>query len=220
MSEWWTYRPEDFLLFSPRVYWRLVETYNAEIWPLQLLALVAGLALPVLALLRPASARIAVPLILAAAWLTVAWAFHWSRYATINWAAVYIAAAFAIQALLLLAALALDGLRLRSSGSPLGFGLIGLALLYPVVTCLAGRSWAAAEVFGTASDPTAIATLGILLLSENVYRYVLLPVPLAWCLFSGATLSAMDDPLFWVPPAAATLALTGIAAGRAHRAPI
>ena len=25
MSEWWTYRPEDFLLFSPRVYWRMFD---------------------------------------------------------------------------------------------------------------------------------------------------------------------------------------------------
>jgi hypothetical protein len=28
MSEWWTYRPEDFLLFSPRVYWRMFELQN------------------------------------------------------------------------------------------------------------------------------------------------------------------------------------------------
>ena len=37
MSEWWTYRPEDFLLFSPRVYWRMFELHNAALWPLQLL---------------------------------------------------------------------------------------------------------------------------------------------------------------------------------------
>ena len=33
MSEWWTYRPSDFLLFAPRTYYRLFELYNAEIWP-------------------------------------------------------------------------------------------------------------------------------------------------------------------------------------------
>ena len=43
MSEWWTYRPEDFLLFSPRVYWRMFELHNAALWPLQVLALAAGL---------------------------------------------------------------------------------------------------------------------------------------------------------------------------------
>ena len=43
MSEWWTYRPEDFLLFSPRVYWRMFELHNAALWPLHVLTLAAGL---------------------------------------------------------------------------------------------------------------------------------------------------------------------------------
>ena len=33
MSEWWTYRLSDFLMFSPRTYYRLFELYNAEVWP-------------------------------------------------------------------------------------------------------------------------------------------------------------------------------------------
>ena len=39
MSEWWTYRAEDFLLFSPRVYWRMFELHNTALWPLHLLDL-------------------------------------------------------------------------------------------------------------------------------------------------------------------------------------
>ena len=27
MSEWWTYRAVNFLLFSPRVYWRMFELH-------------------------------------------------------------------------------------------------------------------------------------------------------------------------------------------------
>ena len=34
MSEWWTYRLDDFLLFSPRVYWRMFELANAALFPL------------------------------------------------------------------------------------------------------------------------------------------------------------------------------------------
>lgn len=34
MSEWWTYRLSDFLMFSPATYWRMVERYNREVWPL------------------------------------------------------------------------------------------------------------------------------------------------------------------------------------------
>ena len=54
-SEWWTYSLRDFLLFSPRTYYRLFELYNAAIWPAQIVAL--GLGLAVLALLRRAGSR-------------------------------------------------------------------------------------------------------------------------------------------------------------------
>ena len=45
MSEWWTYTLSDFLLFSPRTYYRLFELYNAEIWPAQIVALTLGVVL-------------------------------------------------------------------------------------------------------------------------------------------------------------------------------
>ncbi len=45
MSEWWTYRLEDFLLFSPRVYWRMFELHNEAVWPLQIATLLLGAAI-------------------------------------------------------------------------------------------------------------------------------------------------------------------------------
>ena len=90
MSEWWTYRPEDFLLFAPRVYWRLFELHNAAVWPLQIPALLLGATILVgLVRPRPWSGRITAG-VLAAAWAFVAWTFLWHRYATINWAAAYV----------------------------------------------------------------------------------------------------------------------------------
>ena len=44
MSEWWTYRLDSFLMFSPRTYARLLEQANADLWPLQPLAVALGLA--------------------------------------------------------------------------------------------------------------------------------------------------------------------------------
>ena len=44
MSEWWTYSLLDFLLFSPRTYYRLFELYNLAVWPWHVLAIVLGLA--------------------------------------------------------------------------------------------------------------------------------------------------------------------------------
>ena len=34
--EWWSYASRDFLLFSPRVYWRMFELHNEALWPLPL----------------------------------------------------------------------------------------------------------------------------------------------------------------------------------------
>ncbi len=43
MSEWWTYTLSDFLLFSPRVYYRLLELHNHALWPAHLLTIARGL---------------------------------------------------------------------------------------------------------------------------------------------------------------------------------
>jgi NADP-dependent 3-hydroxy acid dehydrogenase YdfG len=42
MTEWWTYRLSDFLMFSARTYRRLFELYNTEVWPLPVVAFIGG----------------------------------------------------------------------------------------------------------------------------------------------------------------------------------
>lgn len=193
MSEWWTYRLSDFLMFSPTTYWRLVERYNREVWPLQLPMLGAGLALLWLAAARrPMAGRVAAPA-LAAAWLWVGWAFHWQRYAPINWAAEYFAAAFAVQAALLLA-FAIFGSRghataTRSLARPIGLALAGGGvLLYPLAGLLAGRPWGQVEVFGLMPEPTALATLGLLLATGKPHRGWLALIPALSLMAGWATL--------------------------------
>src|SRR5882724_10092424 len=102
MSEWWTYRPEDFLLFSQRAYWRLFELHNAALWPLHLLTLAAAAAIVLLVLRPPPGHGRWIALLLALIWVLVGWSFLWSRYATINWAIGYVAPFFALQAAFLL----------------------------------------------------------------------------------------------------------------------
>lgn len=212
MSEWWTYSLRDLLLFSPNTYYRLFELYNIEWWPLQIFALALGMT--VLLLLRNGSdqARKAIGVILALCWLWLAWAYHWQRYAPINWAASYYAAAFALEALLLLwlgvmraqPDMVEAGIKNRRSGMV----LFAFALLaYPLLALLPGRSWTQAELFGMAPDPTALATLALLLLGNSRTAWWLFPVPVVWCLISGATLWAMASPDFWLPPLAALLAI-------------
>src|SRR5262245_18153505 len=98
MSEWWTYTLTDFLLFSPRTYYRLFELTNTDVWPLQLVTLTLGAAIAFLVWRVSAWSGRAVASILAALWLFVAWAYLLERYDTINWAARYFAIAFVLQA--------------------------------------------------------------------------------------------------------------------------
>src|ERR1700752_2436486 len=128
MSEWWTYRAEDFLLFSPRVYWRMFELHNAALWPLHVVTLAAGLIVMLLIARRPGSGARWLALILAIIWIFVGWSFLWNRYATINWAAAYIAPAFAIEGVLLLVSGAwLDTLTFDRRGPARGIGYFMLA---------------------------------------------------------------------------------------------
>jgi len=129
MTEWWTYRPSDFLLFSARTYYRLFELYNDDLWPAQAVTVGLGLALWLALRQRRDWAPRMAYLLLGAAWLWVAWAFHWQRFALINWAATGFAVAFAVEGLLLLA-WALSGATERIPAAQGRSRSIGLAVLF------------------------------------------------------------------------------------------
>jgi len=212
MSEWWTYRAEDFLLFSPRVYWRMFELHNAALWPLHVLTLAAGFVIILLIAWRPGTGARWPALILAILWAFVGWSFLWNRYATINWAAAYIAPAFFVEGALLIVVSFLHGLAFDRHGPAgwIGYLILTFALAgQPLLALLQGRGWASSEVFGIAPDPTVIATLGVLLLARGRLLPVLLPIPVLWCLLSGITLHTMGEPQAWAPYA--TLALAAAA---------
>jgi hypothetical protein len=216
MSEWWTYRLADFLLFSPGTYYRLFELHNNAVWPAQLVAALTGLAILALILFKPPRAGRTIAALLAAAWIFVGWTFLMARYADINFAATYFSWAFFAQAALLAASGVGFG-RLQPSPSDttlagkIGIGLIAFALLaYPFLGALAGRKWSEVELFGIAPDPTALLTLGVLLAARRM-PWELAIVPALWCIVTGATLWVMENPAAIVMPAAALLTL-GLAA--------
>ncbi len=227
MSVWLTYSLSDFLLFSPQTYFRLLELYNRAVWPAQLVAVALGMA--VLALLRRpdlGSGR-AICAILAACWSWVAWAYLHRRYATINWAADHAAIGFALQAAMLLAVAALGRPRFRV-GADLG-GLAGLALLLtglvllPLLGPALGRPWTQVQLFGLAPDPTAVATLGVVLLAARRRHLVLLAVPLLWTGIGALTLWAMQAAETWAMIVAGAVALAVLPwrlAGRQVRAEV
>ncbi len=222
MTEWWTYGLSDFLLFSPRTYYRLIERYNVAVWPAHVLTI--GLGLGMLGALRrptPAWNR-AIAAVLAALWAWVAWGFVRQRYAEINWSVTYFVWLFAIEAVLLGWLGAVRGwLTLRPArdmAGRLGAALVAVSVVfYPLFAALAGRDWRQAEVFGLTPDPTVIGTLGILLLAEPPRR-TLVVAPLLLAAISGATLWAMGSPERWVMLAALALALLGLRRDSSSRA--
>ena len=211
MSEWLTYSLSELLLFSPRTYYRLFALYNVAIWPAQIVAAVLGLA--TLALMRTGGEwrGRGVAAILAACWLWVAWAYLLTRYDSINWAAKYFAVGFAIEALLLIwTGLIRNRLLLHrpadaAGGAGLGLFLFAL-LVQPLIGPLVGREWVQVEIFGIAPDPTAVATLGVLLTAQRPAWHLFL-IPLIWCAISGATLWAMQSPDALLMPTAAVVIL-------------
>lgn len=217
MSEWWTYDLSDFLLFSHRVYLRLFELHNTATWPAQVATLMIGAAILFAAVKPHPLARRLVPLILGVIWLWVAWAFFGVRYATINWAAPHVAVVFALQGVALCAIGIGPGLALAADQHRTTTGRAGLLMLavgvlfYPLIAPALGRPVAAAEFFGIAPDPTAIATLAILSLSAGSARWLLMVVPLLWSLTTGLTLWTMGAAEAFVAPVCALICIVVIA---------
>jgi hypothetical protein len=210
MSEWWTYSLSDFLLFSPRTYYRLIELYNVAVWPWQIAGVAAGIA-AVVSLRRETHADRVAPLVLAACWAWIAWAFHFERYAQINWAAQWFSLASAMQAMLLLG-FAVPGTSIRPNR---GRAALAAALLvivcYPLLAPLSGRPWTTSEAFGTMPDPTALVTLVLALQMQGRSRWLLAAIPLAWCAIAAATLVALGSAQAYVIAAATLVALaTGL----------
>lgn len=220
MSEWWTYSLQDLLMFSPQTYYRLFERINADLWPAHLLALALGASTLLLFGRQRDRATPWVFAILAVGWGSVAWSYFWARYANINLAAPWFALAFAVESLLLiwmgLSQRRFSIARTSSLRQRAALGLLVFALgIYPLIGLALGRSWTQAEVIGLAPDPTALATLGVLLLTGTRSFWVLAPIPILWCLISGATLWAMAAPDFFIAPGLALLAALLASLGRA-----
>lgn len=220
MSEWWTYRLEDFLMFAPATYQRMFALYNAQVWPAQLPALALGVAVLWTLACRPSRWRWAC-LLVAAGWLWTAWAFHWRRYAGIHSAAPWFAAGFALQALVL-AWIARPGSpwRMRADAAwprAIGLGLLGFAVLVqPWAALVFERPWQQAALFGLTPDATAVGTLGLLVLLQRPGPW---PgqagpclLPLLWCAVSAATLGTMAMPAWHWMAYAPLLALAAMAA--------
>ncbi len=214
MGDWWSYGLADFLLFSPRVYYRLFETLNTT-WGLAVAAaLIAGMVASSLAMRRGYRGNRVVLILLAMIWGWVTAGFLWQYYQPINWVIPYFIPAFIVEAgFMVMFAVRRMPLRFGWRGdfsSVAGAALLLIAIIgFPFAGLIEGRGLIQAELFGSAADPTAIGTLGFILLARGTWRWLLLPVPLVWCVMASAILWVMDQNIALLPLIAVWLTVLG-----------
>ncbi len=187
------------LPFTTEVFLRLLEQYNAAIWPAHIIAYGLG-ALAVLLTLRPLrGGNRVIAIILAASWLWMGVVYHMMFFATINWAARAFGALFVVQGLLFAWTGMLRG-RLGFRFSPNLYGWVGLSFVmvsmavYPLIGSVMGHGWPRAPMFGVAPCPTTIFTLGMLLLTEHRAPLHLSIIPALWSLVGGTAAWLLDLP--------------------------
>lgn len=215
MRDWLTYELSDLLLFSERVYWRLFELENGELWPMPLLASLAAAAALVVHNRRPGMGTRLFCGILALAWLSVGSNFVMQRYAPINWVMGYVGPVFMFQALVFAALVLRPAIKgaISRTALRLGYSLILAALAYPVLALLQGRGLSSAEVFGIAPDPTALASIGAaFLMTGHWYRLAALVLPCQWLLQSAVTLYLLNGPATLAPALGCAVSVVGIVA--------
>jgi catechol 2,3-dioxygenase-like lactoylglutathione lyase family enzyme len=128
---------------------------------------------------------------LAAFWLWTAATYHFGHFSTINFAAPVYGVAFLTEGALLCWSGLLRGGLTFAPAIPLrrwaGLALITFAVAgLPLADLLAARHWPEIALAGTAPDPTALATIGFLLMAVRPARYLAVILVL-WALASGAT---------------------------------
>ena len=212
MDEWWTYGIADLVLFTPETYFRLFELYHRDRWPVQLACLAMAVAIMLCLWLKSTWGGRVIALLLAASWAWAGWAFLHLRFAPIHWVADWYAVAFFLQALLLfIYGISRRGMKFETGNSVRAgigvFVLLGALLAMPATAYLTGRDWMQAELFAMTPDATALATLGLLLLTKDRVAVWLVVIPVAWCIVTGATLWALEAPEALILPAGAMLTI-------------
>jgi hypothetical protein len=208
------------LPFTSDTFLGLFATYNAAIWPAQIVAY--GLGLLVLALLvRPVpQGRRIISATLAAFWLWTGIAYHGLAFSSINVLAPAFAALFAVAGLLFAWVGVwrgrIDYVLAADARGIAGAGLMLFALfVYPLLNWLSGHAWPQMPVFGVTPCPTTLFTLGALLLARSRTPWGVGAIPFVWALIgtSAAWLLGVPEDL-----SLAAAAVIFVAAGLRPRA--
>ena len=162
------------------------EKYNLDIWPIQILAYLLGIAALFFAIKRTQYSGRIVTGILAFLWLWTAVGFFFLYFGPVYNLAYAFGGLFLIQGILFLA----DVVRPRFSFGFKGdvYSIIGIlfsvyAMIgYPVVGYFLGHKYPQSPPFGLTPCPTAAFTFGLFLLTDKKVPKLFLLIPLLWAL--------------------------------------
>lgn len=190
------------LPFTTEQFFAVFADYNAAIWPAQIVAYVMGAAIIIAILARW---KYAAPLslaVLAVFWAWTGIAYHFYRFAEINMAAYLFCALFVAQAGLLAAA-AFGGPHMRIAPPRTVYAIAAWALIlyalviYEALGHLSGHGLMKGPMFGVAPCPTAIFTIGVLLLLRGPGFLAISIIPAIWSVIgtSAAILLSVPEDL-------------------------
>lgn len=158
-----------------------LENYNLDIWPLQIVSYILGIAVLVLAIKRTRFSNQAISLTLSIYWLWIGIVFcmlYWAK--TINLALMF-GIILIIQGLLFLYASIKKNISFSFTGNfipVIGIVLIFYAMIgYQLIGLFIGHTYPNLFAFGLVPCPTMIFTLGLLLWTDKKIPIYILIIP-------------------------------------------
>lgn len=177
MADIFSYSLNDFLLFSPEVYWRLIQSHLNSLawWPLA----IEISSLMFLVISMKYCKQVFVSLFLILIWLILAWFFYLEKYAEINTFSVFIGYACLLQVLMLL--LNICGSKkydFSNNAHQHSLHLVALLLVIslPVMSYFLFDFWQAGIV-AVMPIPTFLLTMVLLVNYTRIWRFLLFIIP-------------------------------------------
>jgi hypothetical protein len=176
------------LPFTQEQFIALFATYNAAIWPAQIIMYVLGIVI-VAGFFRPNNhrwGRIIVTL-LGGMWLWTAMFYHLFYFSRINQAAVLFGTLFFFEGSVLFLN-STSRKKLNFHAAPTLYDIVGGILIfyamavYPVLGTMAGHGWPNGPMFGVAPCPVTIFTFGVLLMVKGRVALSILLIPFFWAI--------------------------------------
>jgi len=196
--------------FTAEEFHSFIGEYTRHFWSVQILAILAGLAIVLLLLSRVSWKSRVIALLTAALWLWNGIVFFLSYFHAMEPMAALFGWSFIFQGIYLLfhggvlGNMDFQWKNLKTDG--LSIGIISIALLiYPLTGLWTGQGWPALPLFGIIPCPTVLFTLGLLLSNKKRMPRCMLLVPFLWSLLAinaALNFGVLQD-LFLAPSALA-----------------